>query len=81
MEELLKRLHKVLEDIGVYDVNLSKELEIRDIIQDSLTYISFFVEIEKEFNVEIPDSAYTEDIGSFTLSELLEKVLIPLGIN
>lgn len=78
MNELMDMLYRVLENIGIFEIDRDDNLKIRDIIQDSLTYISFFIEVEKAFDIEIPDQMYTDEIYSYTLEEFVEKIILPL---
>lgn len=78
MDNAIKTLENILDNIGVYLEEFSKELKIKDVILDSLSNISFYLEIEKEFNIAIPDQVYSTDISEYRLDELVEKIIVPL---
>lgn len=78
MGELLNQFNEVLESIGIYNVQQCSNLKIREIIEDSLTYISFFLELENKFKIEIPDEVYSEEIYYYTVTEFIKKIIIPL---
>lgn len=75
------KLKKALQNIGVYIAkeDFSMDLKIRDFIEDSLTFISFFVEIENLFDIEIPDEVYAETVYDFSLRRFLQEVIVPLA--
>lgn len=68
-----------LENAGVYvqENDFSMKLTIRDLIEDSLSFISFFVEIESLFDIEIPDEFYNRDVFGYTLEQFLHDVILP----
>lgn len=75
------KLKEALQNIGVYiaQEDFSMDLKIRDFIEDSLTFISFFVEIENLFDIEIPDEVYAETVYDFSLRRFLQEVIVPLA--
>lgn len=77
MEEYKQKFYDVLENIGIYLEKPNEDLIIQDIITDSLTYITFFLEIEREFNITIPDEDYSDKTYSYKVSEFIEKIIIP----
>lgn len=78
MQADLDLFDQILDNIGVYVEYKDNNLKISEIIGDSLTYISFFLEVEKVYDIEIPDEFYTDDIYEFTITEFIEKIVIPL---
>lgn len=76
-EETLKT---ALQNAGVYveDSDFSMTLQIRDYIEDSLSFISFFVEVETLFEIEIPDEFYNQKIYDYTLEKFVSEVIQPL---
>ena len=49
-------VYNSLEKIGIYiNQEIDEDMELENYIQDSLQYMSFIVELEQHFNVEIPD--------------------------
>lgn len=61
---------KCLQSMGVYAAEEDLELPIDSIIQDSLTYVSFVVELEQVLGIEIPD----ELLGGSSFSNLKELI-------
>ena len=61
-EEIRLKIEEALNNVGVF---LSpEELEgnnIGDLISDSLTYISFIIELEDIFGIELPDEFLSPD--------------------
>lgn len=45
---------EILESIGIYIDTICND-NISDIIDDSLTFISFIIEVEERFKISIPD--------------------------
>lgn len=49
-------VYNSLEKIGIYiNQEIDEDMELENYIQDSLQFMSFIVELEQHFNVEIPD--------------------------
>ena len=49
-------VYNSLEKIGIYiNQEIDEDMELENYIQDSLQFMSFIVELEQYFNVEIPD--------------------------
>lgn len=77
----IKKIEEILVSIGIYIEEFNENNIVGDIILDSLDYISFYIEIEKIFNIEIPDEYYVIDISEMTFSEFIEKIISPLIIK
>ena len=67
-------LNNIMLRIGVFGEVLEND-KIYDIIPDSLTFVTFIIEIEQEFNVEIPDELLNpEQMGTIKqLDQFLVK--------
>ena len=61
-EDLLKRIYKISEDIGIQIPNAGEEVFIADYIEDSIAFMSFILEIEEEFHIEVPDEYLSVDM-------------------
>lgn len=63
--EIELRVVKCLENVNIYiDVDDGiDDVQLENYIESSIQFISFVVEIEKEFSIEIPDELL--DINSF----------------
>lgn len=63
---LINKILAVLQSIGVMvdESDMNEPLNI--LIQDSITYVSFIVELEKAINIELPD----EFLASATFNDL-----------
>ena len=74
-----EKLKDALQNIGIYipKEDFSMDLKIRDFIEDSLTFISFFVEIENLFDMEIPDEVYVGTVYDYTLRSFVQEVIAP----
>ena len=73
-KEITITILKSLNDLGVYNKNKLTNLKLSDLIQDSLTYISFFADLEEHFDFSFPDEIYTSEIYSLTLEQLTNKI-------
>ena len=55
-EEILNMMPQILENVGVYGGEaMTEETDLNDWIVDSLMFISFIVELENAFQIQIPD--------------------------
>lgn len=59
-----------LQNVGVYAAEEDLELPMDSIIQESLTYVSFVVELEQVLGIEIPD----EFLGGSSFNNLKEFI-------
>ena len=61
---------KCLQSVGVYATEEDLESPMGSIIQDSLMYVSFMVELEQVLGIEIPD----ELLGGASFNNLRELI-------
>lgn len=54
MEETRKQVIECFNNLG-FVIDNDDSVDILDILDDSITYISFIIEIEQAFEIEIPD--------------------------
>lgn len=54
MEEIRKKVIECFNNLG-FVIDNDDSVDILDFLDDSITYISFIVEIEQAFEIEIPD--------------------------
>lgn len=55
-EEIFEMMPQVLENVGVYGGEMmNEETDLNEWIVDSLMFISFIVELENAFQIQIPD--------------------------
>ena len=50
-------------------------MTISELIEDSLTFLSFFIELEKEYQIELPDEFFSEDINEKSIADIKEMVM------
>jgi acyl carrier protein len=82
-----ERLLGILEESGLYVEQKSsgEDLDLREYIVDSVQFMSFVVEIESQFNIEMPDEVLVYDkLGSLNgLAAIIESIVdgtyIPRG--
>lgn len=66
-DELIRRIYIILENIGIQIPNVDEEIFLADYIEDSIAFISFIVEIEEEFDIEVQDEYLSvEMLETFT---------------
>ena len=53
--EFANKIIEILNEEGIYIEYKGEDLDLREYIIDSLQYISFIVDIENLFGIEIPD--------------------------
>lgn len=51
----LNKIKECFEQIGIIADDFDETTELMDIIEESMTFITFIVEIENMFEIEIPD--------------------------
>lgn len=77
-----EKVIECMRNIGIY-MEEEDDFELQDYIDDSVSFITFIVELEQQFAIEIPDSYLTmdsmstlSDICNFIKAVLDEKVSI-----
>ena len=77
-----EKVIECMRNIGIY-MDEEDDFELQDYIDDSVSFITFIVELEQQFAIEIPDSYLTmdsmstlSDICNFIKAVLDEKVSI-----
>ena len=77
-EDIIKRIPSVLESIGVFGAEtMDEETDLNEWIIDSLMFISFIVELENVFEVQIPDALLQQE----TISSLRGLADIIFGLK
>lgn len=77
--EIKDKVITALESIGacVFEDERDKDLNLADYILDSLLFVEFFVELESQFGIELPDNYLSMDkfksINAFCIS--MEELL------
>lgn len=78
---MVNRIISCLKNIGIYvDDEENLDIDINDYIEDSITFITFVVELEREFNIEIPDD-YLIPTQLNTISNILNLIKELSDIN
>ncbi len=66
---------EILNDVGIYIDRVSPEMTISELMEDSLTFLSFFIELEKKYRIELPDEFFSEDINEKSIADVKEMVM------
>ena len=53
--DIINRIVSILHEEGIEAEYTGGDLDLRDYIIDSIQFISFIVEVEREFDIEIPN--------------------------
>ncbi len=53
--EYEKRIAECLENVGIDTAAYGEDVALGDIIQDSLVFVSFIIEVEEEFGIQLDD--------------------------
>ena len=74
-KEIRHRLINILQNVDIFidDDFIDDDIDIRNYINNSIQFISFIVEIEKNFNLEMPDEMLSIDNFS-SLNALVERI-------
>ncbi len=76
-ERVLKIIAETLGDVPVHDIAMSESL-VDDLGMDSLDVADLVVQIETEFEIEIP---YSEFDGVNTVQDVIDSVQRNIGAN
>lgn len=75
-EEILNILH----DIGIYVEQVEMDYRIGELLEDSLSFISFFIEVESKYDIEFPEKFFTEQIYKLKLIDF-QKIVEALKVG
>ena len=74
---LTERLLLCFNNIGVF-INPKDNFLLSEVLEDSLLFVSMIIEMEQEFDIEIPDEYLAADrLTTFQDLEELVKELVP----
>lgn len=77
-QTVIEQIHQALENIGVICIDpLDKNTNLNELIVDSFMFISFIVELENIFEIQIPDYLLTHE----TISSLQGLADIIVGLS
>ena len=77
-DEIELKIIEALNNVGIlFDATELETLSFEEVIPDSLSFISFIVELEQIFNIEIPDEfLMPERISSFvSIRDMIKGLL------
>lgn len=73
-EEIIKRLHQIVKEVKPSINALKENSNLRkDLGLDSLDTISFFFEVEKAFDIKIPESDISEN-ELFNIDKIIKYI-------
>ena len=55
IQEVREKMFIALDEIGIIIDNKQEDFDLQEYITDSVTFITFIVNIEKQLEIEIPD--------------------------
>lgn len=70
---MVEKIIGCMENLGMYVEADDKNIILQDYIADSLMYISFIVELEQQFNIEISDEYLVPDKLK-TIDDVVEMI-------
>lgn len=70
----LDKIKKAFENVGIYTEGIDETNKLKEYLVDSLTFISFFVEIENIYDIEIPDNFYNQDTLEMSIGNLIKII-------
>ncbi|MCI9414740.1 MAG: hypothetical protein HFJ79_06170 [Clostridiales bacterium] len=73
---LIDKILACLRSLGVYADHQDVDAPLDSLIQDSITYVSFIVELERTLDIQLPDEFIQS--SSFGSLSILEKAISPL---
>ena len=71
--EYEKRIAECLENVGIDIAAYGEDVALGDIIQDSLVFVSFIIEVEDEFGIQLDDGFLIVD-NLKTIRGLAEEI-------
>lgn len=75
--EIRSRLINIMQNVDIFiDDACVDDIDVRNYISSSIQFISLIVEIEKEFNIEIPDEMFVLD--NFSSLNVLSDIIFDL---
>lgn len=72
----LNDIKEILEEVGTYIEEITPETKLDELILDSMSLISFYVEVEEKFNIFLPEDIYSKRLDEFTVSKFWSDVIL-----
>lgn len=67
----------ILDNIGIYIEDVLPDMKMDEIILDSLSLVSFYIELEGKYDFYLPDDLYAKNISDYTLEDFWVQVVSP----
>lgn len=67
----------ILDNIGIYIEDVLPDMKMDEIILDSLSLVSFYIELEGKYDFCLPDDLYAKNISDYTLEDFWVQVVSP----
>lgn len=74
-EEDMKNIVEILENIGTYLESVNEDMMMGELILDSMSLISFYVELEEKYNLFLPEDIYSKKLDEYSLSQFWTDIM------
>ncbi len=74
-EEDMKNIIEILENIGTYLEFVSEDMMMDELILDSMSLISFYIELEEKYNIFLPEDVYSKKLDEYSLSQFWTDIM------
>lgn len=76
-EKDIEQIREILDCIGIFVEELTPDMRMDEIILDSMSLVSFYVELEVQYGFYLPDDVYSKRLSELTLNSFWTDVIRP----
>ncbi|MBQ1339482.1 MAG: hypothetical protein IIY35_02530 [Ruminococcus sp.] len=76
-EKDIEQIGEILDSIGIFVEELTPDMRMDEIILDSMSLVSFYVELEEKYGFYLPDDVYSKRLSELTLNSFWTDVISP----
>ncbi len=74
-DEYLCVIEEVLNEVGVYAEEMNPEMKMDELILDSMSLVSFYVELEARLDICLPDEIYSVKLSEYTVERFWNEMI------
>lgn len=76
-EKDIAQIGEILDSIGIFVEEITPDMRMDEIILDSMSLVSFYVELEEKYSFYLPDNVYSKRLSEMTLNTFWLDIIRP----
>lgn len=74
-DEYISVIEEILNEVGVYVEEIAPDVKMDELILDSMSLVSFYVELEGKLDICLPDEIYSVNLSEYTVERFWNEMV------